>query len=78
MVLVLVLKGPCLGLAAESVVHLAFSLRIIGVSSRSWDRMTKPRMYLIISVKAVFIPILCLGCLAFRFFSAELADIVII
>ena len=37
-----------------SVIHLAFSLRLVRVSSLSWDEMTRNRINLIISVKAVF------------------------
>lgn len=61
-----VLKRPCLCWAATSAVHLALSQRLIRVFSRSWDRVTKTRMYLIISMKAVFILISCIGGLALR------------
>ena len=37
-----------------NVIHFAFSLRLVRVSSLSWDEMTRNRMHLIISVKAVF------------------------
>ena len=50
----LVLKTLWLGLATMSVIHLAVSLRLVRISSLSWDEMTRNRMNLIISVKAVF------------------------
>ena len=50
----LVLKTLWLGLATMSVIHFAFSLRLVRASSLSWDEMTRNRMNLIMSVKAVF------------------------
>lgn len=57
----LVLKTLCLGLATMSVIHFAFSPRLLTVPSLSWDGLTRNRMHLIISVKAVFILIWCLS-----------------
>lgn len=51
----LLLKTPCPRQSTMSVIHFAFALRLVRVSSLSWGIMTGNRMYLIISVKAVFI-----------------------
>lgn len=56
----LLLKIPYPRQSSMSVIHFAFPLRLVRVSSLSWGMMTRNRMYLIISVKAGFILICCL------------------